>query len=411
MRGFQRLFLISTVCLTLAACNDPLASVANKVEHPLPTKVVNRMKAYDMSARSPIMMRIFKEESVLEVWKAQGTGRYQKIAEYEICKWSGNLGPKHAEGDRQAPEGFYTVAPHQMNPNSSYYLSFNLGYPNAYDRSHGRTGSNLMVHGACSSAGCYSMTDGQVLEIYAFAREAFRGGQQAFQVQALPFRMTAENMARHRDNENYEFWKMLKVGYDHFELTRTPPKVDVCEKQYVFNRQAEEGQAFRAAEACPTTTTPDGLTVAYDSYVQKYEEAYRAAIAKQDQQASGPSRATGLTGFLGGARTTSPAQSAIVQSAPVQASTTPVAPSAAAALETTVQPVEPAAVPIPVVSPAASPAAIPADAQAVGEAVPVPAASQPVALAPAPEPAQMAAATQAAAPASDRPFWNLWSRP
>ena len=83
---------------------------------------------------------------------AEGDGRYALLKNYEICKWSGVLGPKKSEGDRQAPEGFYTVRPAQMNPNSSYYLSFNIGYPNAYDRSLGRTGSNLMVHGACSSA-------------------------------------------------------------------------------------------------------------------------------------------------------------------------------------------------------------------------------------------------------------------
>ncbi len=146
------------------------------------------------------------------------------------------------EGDRQAPEGFYTVTPAQMNPNSNYYLSFNIGYPNAYDRSLGRTGSNLMVHGACSSAGCYSMTDEDAGEIFALARDAFRGGQRAFQIQAFPFRMTPENMARHRDDPNMDFWRMLKDGYDTFELTRVPPKVDVCDRRYVFNADAGRRQ-------------------------------------------------------------------------------------------------------------------------------------------------------------------------
>jgi murein L,D-transpeptidase YafK len=144
-----------------------------------------------------------------------------------------------------------------MNPNSSYYLSFNMGFPNSYDRSHNRTGSNLMVHGACSSAGCYSMTDEQVLEIYGFARDAFKGGQEYFLVEALPFRMTPENMARHRDSEHFEFWKMLKTGYDHFELTKRPPKVEVCERSYVFNQVPEDEDAtFRAAQACPPASVP-----------------------------------------------------------------------------------------------------------------------------------------------------------
>src|SRR5690606_24552861 len=123
------------------------------------------------------------EEGTLEVWKQKDTGRYDLVTSYEICKWSGKLGPKFREGDRQAPEGFYTVSPARMNPKSSYYLAFNIGYPNAYDRYHGRGGSHLMVHGACSSAGCYSMTDDQMREIYAFARDAFSGGQRDFQIQ------------------------------------------------------------------------------------------------------------------------------------------------------------------------------------------------------------------------------------
>ncbi|NNC27627.1 murein L,D-transpeptidase, partial [Salinisphaera sp. USBA-960] len=129
-----------------------------------------------------------KEESALEVWKQTRTGKYQLLDEFEICKWSGKLGPKFKEGDRQAPEGFYEITPALMNPNSSYHLAFNLGYPNSYDRSHGRTGSHLMVHGACSSRGCYAMTDEQVQDIYALARDSFKGGQRSFQVQAFPFR-------------------------------------------------------------------------------------------------------------------------------------------------------------------------------------------------------------------------------
>ena len=123
------------------------------------------------------MARIFKEEGKLEIWKQKTNGRYDLIASYDICKWSGKLGPKYTEGDRQAPEGFYTVRPAQMNPQSNYHLAFNIGYPNAYDRANGRSGANLMVHGACSSSGCYSMTDAQIEQIYAFGRDAFQGGQ------------------------------------------------------------------------------------------------------------------------------------------------------------------------------------------------------------------------------------------
>lgn len=271
-------------CLALAGCNDTLTSVSNKAEHPLPKKLVSQMKAQGMSTRSPIMMRIFKEEGTLEVWKQKPNGRYEIVTNYNICKWSGTLGPKFKEGDRQAPEGFYRIHPHQMNPNSSYYLSFNMGFPNSYDRSHRRTGSNLMVHGACSSAGCYSMTDEQVLEIFGFARDAFKGGQKYFQVQAYPFRLTAENMARYRDHTNFTFWNMIKEGYDHFEITKQPPKVDVCERQYVFNQVAEGNRRFHANAACPPMSQPQSLQFAHANYQKKYDMDFAEAVAKLDNE-------------------------------------------------------------------------------------------------------------------------------
>lgn len=285
MTPIRTLRFLPILLLGLTGCQDALDSVSNKVEHPLPAKLVNKMKAHDMSTRSPIMMRIFKEEGVLEVWKQKGNGRYDIIASYEICKWSGELGPKFKEGDRQAPEGYYRIYPAQMNPKSSYYLSFNMGYPNSYDRSYGRTGSNLMVHGACSSAGCYSMTDEQVLEIYGFARDAFKGGQDFFMVEALPFRMTPENMARHRDSEHFEFWKMLKVGYDHFELTKRPPQTEVCDRKYVFNQVPEvENAAFQANAACPPANVPATLASAHFAYEKTWNQSFINAVAKFDRE-------------------------------------------------------------------------------------------------------------------------------
>src|SRR5690606_8596285 len=133
-------------------------------------------------------------------------------------------------------------------------------------------------HGACSSSGCYSMTDAQMEEIYAFGRDAFNGGQTEFQIQAFPFRMTAANMARYRTDPNYEFWKMLKVGYDNFEITKVPPKVDVCEKRYVFNQISVDGEPFDPAGACPATVQPETLKVAYAAYQNRYEAAFKAAI-------------------------------------------------------------------------------------------------------------------------------------
>ena len=164
-----------------------LKKVSSKVNYQLSGKIVQKMQAMSMAKDSPIMLRIFKEEGVLEVWKANASNRYEMLRQYKICAWSGKLGPKVKEGDRQAPEGFYPISPGQMNPNSSYYLAINTGFPNRFDQANGRFGTNLMIHGACSSSGCYSMTDEQMQEIFALSRDAYKGGQQAIQLQALPF--------------------------------------------------------------------------------------------------------------------------------------------------------------------------------------------------------------------------------
>ncbi|MGI9366493.1 MAG: L,D-transpeptidase family protein [Rhizobiaceae bacterium] len=278
--------LVGGILVLLAACQGPLDGINQKANKPVPNKLVAKMKSQGMTLTSPIMMRIFKEENQLEVWKRRNTGRYGLLATYEICKWSGKPGPKFKEGDRQAPEGYYNVNRHQMNPNSEYHLAFNMGFPNAYDRSHGRTGSHLMVHGACSSAGCYSMTDERIEEIYALARDAFKGGQKAFQVQAYPFRPTTKNMVKNRDNKHFEFWKMLKKGYDHFEITRVPPKVDVCEKRYEFN--TESSARYPSSGRCPKRTMPASLATAYVKQQNKYNVEFEKLVAKSQFRKSAP---------------------------------------------------------------------------------------------------------------------------
>ncbi len=209
-----------------------------------------------MEPAAPIFVRIFKQESELEVWKARDDGRFYHFKTYPICNWSGDLGPKIRQGDKQAPEGFYKVTANQMNPNSSFHVAFNLGYPNAYDKVNGRTGNFLMVHGKCRSAGCYAMTDGLVEEIYALARESFRGGQQDFEVHAYPFRMTDANMQRHRKHKWYRFWRTLKRGYDHFELHRIPPTVAVCERRYVVNVHLPPQRRIDPQGSCPRFKRP-----------------------------------------------------------------------------------------------------------------------------------------------------------
>jgi murein L,D-transpeptidase YafK len=266
----------------LAGCNADEASLAAnaKANQPVPPKLVATINEKDMDLQSPILVRLFKQEAELEVWKQDRSGKFALLKTYPICRWSGDLGPKVREGDRQAPEGFYAITPAQMNPQSAYYLSFNTGYPNAFDKALGRSGSQLMVHGDCSSRGCYAMTDEQIAEIYSLGRESFFGGQRSFQFQAYPFRMTPVNMAKHRNNPNMAFWKMIKEGYDHFEVTRQEPKVDFCEKKYVFDAVKAPGATsdpvFNASAKCPAYVVPDDIADA----VKQKENADQAETAK-----------------------------------------------------------------------------------------------------------------------------------
>lgn len=184
----------------------------------------------------PIFIRIFKAERELEVWVKSGE-TFTLFRTYPICTFSGGPGPKTRQGDRQAPEGFYFVRPSQMNPASRFHLAFNLGYPNAYDRAHGYTGSLLMVHGNCVSIGCYAMTDKYIEEIYTLADAALRHGQPFFRVHAFPFRMTDSNMLRAVGSPFLPFWKNLKDGYDRFEKSHIPPDVMVRNKRYCFREQ------------------------------------------------------------------------------------------------------------------------------------------------------------------------------
>lgn len=251
MLGIMKIWAVLLTALFLSACVSTVLEVENKAAAPVPAALLADMSRKSMSPRAPILIRIFKQESELEVWKMGPGGRFALLKTYPMCRWSGKLGPKKKNGDRQAPEGFYHVTAEMLNPNSQYYLSFNLGYPNKLEAALGYTGEALMVHGACSSSGCFALTDDGVGEIYTVAREALRGGQPAFQVQAFPFRMTPQNMAKNRDDPNFPFWSDLKRGYDIFEVKRRQPEVAYCGGRYVFDMKFDGGVAHDALAACP----------------------------------------------------------------------------------------------------------------------------------------------------------------
>ncbi len=258
LRHFYTAACLFLSALVLSACGS--SDGVSPANLPIPQDTLDLMKSQGLKKEAPIFMRVFKREAELEIWKQRDDGRFALLKTYPICKWSGKLGPKLKEGDKQAPEGFYTVSARQMNPNSRFHLSFNLGFPNRFDQAYDRTGSFLMVHGACSSVGCYAMTDVLIEEIYALAREAFAGGQEKFHVQALPFRMSDDNMKKYAKGRWAGFWRNLKAGSDAFESTHIPPKIDVCERRYVINAAfPDDSPAFGAREICPPyqTFVPD----------------------------------------------------------------------------------------------------------------------------------------------------------
>lgn len=197
------------------------------------SKLKERLAAEGVREGAPVLVRIFKKEFELELWMKRD-GAFKRFATYPICRWSGTLGPKLREGDGQAPEGFYSVDANALNPNSTYYRSFNVGYPNAFDAANGRTGSLIMVHGACASIGCFAMTDAQIGEIWQLVTAAFAQGQRRFQVQIYPFRMTDEALLAFAGHPDHAFWSSLKAGHDIFEQTRLPPRVAICERGYRF---------------------------------------------------------------------------------------------------------------------------------------------------------------------------------
>lgn len=256
MQQPQRLFVILLAGLLIswlparfakaAACEPPLTDRAAKVLAKVRPQLERELAAKDLRLGAPVFLRIFKMPGEVEVW-LEDAGRYRLFKSYSICSLSGFPGPKTREGDWQSPEGFYSVTPQQMNPQSSYHLSFDIGYPNEYDRFFNRSGGNIMVHGSCSSMGCFAMTDYRIEEIYTLVHSALAGGQEATPVHVFPFPLTAANMDKFRTSPWFAFWSNLKQGYDLFEKTGLVPKVQVAGGRYLVTGQGQAGRARPAA--------------------------------------------------------------------------------------------------------------------------------------------------------------------
>jgi murein L,D-transpeptidase YafK len=192
-----------------------------------------RLAEAGLKAGDPVLIRIFKAESELEVWMRKDD-KFVLFATYPVCHWSGTLGPKVREGDKQAPEGFYTITRRQLHLAGRWPRALNLGFPNVFDKSLARTGNYILIHGGCSSVGCFAMTNTVIEEVFRLTTGALAAGETYVPVHVFPFRMTSANLARHEGSEWRAFWANLKEGYDAFERTRLPPRVSVCDGKYQF---------------------------------------------------------------------------------------------------------------------------------------------------------------------------------
>lgn len=227
------LLLNGTNCL--GGENIPAEAKLDSILAAVTPALKQELAAKKLELGAPVFIRIFKLQGQLEVWMQQDD-IFKLFKTYRICSYSGYLGPKQHEGDWQSPEGFYMVTPKLMNPGSSYHLAFNIGYPNDYDMFLQRDGGDIMVHGGCSSMGCFAMSNHRMEEIYALAHYAFLGGQESFAVHIFPFRMTEENLNRFHFSPWIGFWKNMQEGYIAFEKNRQVPLISAEKGKYIVEK-------------------------------------------------------------------------------------------------------------------------------------------------------------------------------
>ena len=180
-----------------------------------------------------VFFRAFKQEQKFEIWaKNKAEITFKLIKTYDFCAATGILGPKRQSGDRQMPEGFYTID--AFNPTSNYYLSFRVNYPNASDKKFADSlnpGDNIFVHGSCITIGCIPVGDENIKEIYLLAARA-KGGEQEIPIHIFPNKMTNENYnslnSQFASNALLlEFWSWLKPGFDAFEKSNIVPVIAI----------------------------------------------------------------------------------------------------------------------------------------------------------------------------------------
>lgn len=178
-----------------------------------------------------LFIRGFKFEEDLEVWaKNKGDNRYKLVTTYKFCQNIGQLGPKRKEGDKQIPEGIYSLS--KFNPNSDFFLSLQVDYPNKSDQilsNRYAPGGLIFIHGGCETIGCIPITDNFIKELYVLCVEARSNGQESIPIHLFPTRLNQENFQllsnQFQDKKLLDFWSQLKKGYSYFEKNLKIPEV------------------------------------------------------------------------------------------------------------------------------------------------------------------------------------------
>ena len=244
-------FVFFLICYSIFSIQTVLAkdeSVVSKLalsKSPSPAELtqMTRLRGSGFGSRPRLYIRLFKEEKELEVWVLVGKA-YKLFQSFRICAHSGTLGPKLKEGDRQAPEGFYHVPVEDLLWRSQKWpQALNLGFPNVFDAQNGRTGSYLLIHGGCSSKGCYALENGPMKQLFALVSLAARAGQKLFPIHIFPFRFGKATWRKHKGHRWSEFWQGLAPAYSYFNQHRLLPQITVCDKGYQVARFAAASPA------------------------------------------------------------------------------------------------------------------------------------------------------------------------
>lgn len=208
---------------------------------------------------SPVFLRVYKQTSEMELWVLQGP-RYELFKTYKICRWSGGLGPKFYEGDRQSPEGLYRITASDLIVNRRWVRAMNINYPNNFDHLNGRGGSGILIHGGCGSIGCFAIQNENVQEVYGAVRAALRNSQAYVPVLALPFRFSALAPEKEDTLHMSEFWSDLRRADLLFERDRLPPTAWICDGRYYFaDRRGDRRRHAVHLPGCKPLDNPAGM--------------------------------------------------------------------------------------------------------------------------------------------------------